>query len=135
MPSRYTFFGGTEMKKLFGRIRQWTHNALHNRKPVLWYVYGVYFYLFSGVAGLFALLFLGNFQQFLDESQYLILGALWLTVFLALVAGTFLILYGIVTGSRPLFQTRRRLIFFIISFGVNIIVFLILQFFNAWLFF
>lgn len=122
------------MKKTLNRIKQAVADALHEKTPARRFFFNLYFFLFAVEAGLFVMLILGNFQQFLDRSQLLILSALSVTVFLNLLCGVFPVIFSLATNTRPVFPTRARFVLFTISFILSFLVFLILQFFNVWLF-
>ena len=92
-------------------------------------------YFFSLVLLLFTFFLLGNYQQFLDRTQFLIMNLLLIAVFLHLTAALYFLFSSMATGERPIFPTRRKRILFVAGVTFSFLLFLVLQFFNVWLVF
>jgi uncharacterized membrane protein len=89
-------------------------------------------FLFAFVILFFALFIIGNYERFLDRTQYLIFNLLSITIVLHLASGLFYILFFIIHNDPSLFPKRRRFILLTVTLIFSLFLFLLLQLFGVW---
>jgi hypothetical protein len=82
---------------------------------------------------LFFLYLLGNSQDFLDDTQLLLLGALRVTLILELVSGVYLALLLVVRTVRERRVFLLRSVLLALSMAVSIVLLLGIRFLQSWL--
>ncbi len=102
-----------------GTILRWTGRAA--------------FFCLAWALILFTLFLVGNYQRFLDSNQQLIMALLSVTLLLALGSGLlYLLLLGLLR-HRTYHPGRRRVIILIVALALSFLLFVVLEFFHAWL--
>jgi hypothetical protein len=91
------------------------------------------FFLIAWTLILFLLFLIGNYQQFLDGNQRLIMRLLSVTLVLEMGAGLFYLLVLAFFRKETRHPGRGRVIILIITLAVSLILFVVLEFFHAWL--
>jgi len=91
---------------------------------------GLFYYVYALEIFVFSLYLLGNFQDFLDESQFLLLKLLNILVFIDFTWGIFLIVFlKLFQRIKPIFSRRWQGLSFFLGQLINLFFFVFLQFF------
>jgi glucan phosphoethanolaminetransferase (alkaline phosphatase superfamily) len=91
------------------------------------------FFLLAWLLVLFTLFLFGNYQQFLDHNQHLIMTLLSVTLILEIASCLLYLLLLAFIRDKTYHPGRGRVIILALALGFSVILFVILEFFYAWM--
>jgi hypothetical protein len=91
------------------------------------------FFLLAWTCILFTLFLLGNYQQFLDHNQYLIMTLLSVALIGEMAACLIYLLLLAFIKDKSFHPGRGRVVILILALALSVILFIILEFFYAWM--
>ncbi len=91
------------------------------------------FFLLAWALILFTFFLVGNYQQFLDDNQRLIMTLLSVTLVLEIATGLLYLLLLAFIRDKTYHPGRGRVIILSVSLAFSVILFVILEFFHAWI--